>query len=136
MANNLNLCQFIGNLGNDVESRFLQDGSAVASFILACNWKGKSSEGTEWIRITAFGKLAEICGQYLNKGSKVYVSGRMRTRSYDKDGVKTYVTEVVADRMEMLGGKQDGQQQSQQAQQRPAQQRAPAATDWDEDLPF
>lgn len=126
MANNLNLCQFIGNLGDDPEVRFMPNGDPVANLSIACNWKGKDKEGTEWIRIVAFGKLAEIMQEYLKKGSKVYVSGRMRTRSWEDDqGVKRYATEVVASQMEMLDRKPDGgerraQQQYESYQGQPA----------------
>lgn len=107
MANDLNRCEFIGRLGKDPEMKYGGDGSGVASLSLACGWKTKEKEGTEWIRVVVFGKLAEICGEYLSKGKQVYISGRMRTREYEKDGSKRYVTEVVADQMQMLGGKGD-----------------------------
>lgn len=108
MANDLNQCQFIGRLGKDVETRYLPEGDAVSSFSLACNWKGRDTEGVEWIRIVAFGKLAEICAEYLHSGSQVYISGRMRTRKWQaKDGTDRYTTEIVADRMQMLGGRKD-----------------------------
>lgn len=103
--NDLNLCQFIGRLGKDPETRFLPDGKAVTNFSIAVGWKGKDKEGVEWVRCAAFDKLAEICGKYLKKGSQVYIAGRMQTREWEKDGVKRYTTEVMADRMQMLGAK-------------------------------
>lgn len=106
MANDLNQCNFIGRLGADPETRFTPSGDAVCSFRIAVGWKSKEKEGAEWVSITTFGKLAEICGQYLAKGSQVFVSGRMKTEEYEKDGVKRYSTKIVADRMQMLGGKQ------------------------------
>lgn len=133
MSNDLNQCQFIGRLGNDPETKFLPSGDAVTNISIACGWKGKEKEGTEWIRVVAFGKLAEIMGEYLRKGSQVYISGSMRTRSWDKDGQKHYSTEIVADKMQMLGGKQDGQQRAAQ----PAQQGySQPAADMDDDIPF
>lgn len=115
MANDLNQCQFIGRLGNDPESRFMPSGDQVVNFNIACGWKGKDKEGVEWVRVVAFGKLAEIMAQYLRKGSQVFISGSMRTRSWDKDGQKHYSTEIVADRMQMLGGRSEGQQGARQA---------------------
>ncbi|WP_368647998.1 single-stranded DNA-binding protein [Castellaniella ginsengisoli] len=109
MANDLNRCEFIGRLGRDPETRYQASGDAITSFSLAVGWKTKDKEGTEWVRIVVFGKLAEICGEYLRKGKQIYVSGRMRTREYDKDGEKRYVTEIVADQMQMLGGRDGGE---------------------------
>ncbi|MNU91085.1 Single-stranded DNA-binding protein [compost metagenome] len=105
MSNDLNQCQFIGRLGKDPEVRYAPDGAAVANFSLACGWKTSNKEGTEWVRVTAFGKLAEICGEYLKKGKQVFIQGRMQTREYEKDGSKRYVTEIIADQMQMLGSK-------------------------------
>ncbi len=106
MANDLNRCEFIGRLGKPPEIRYSANGDAIANFSIACGWKSKEKESTEWIRITAFGKLAGICGDYLQKGSQVYIAGRMTTRKWqNKDGVDQYTTEVVADQMQMLGGR-------------------------------
>lgn len=111
MSNDLNQCQFIGRLGKDPEMRYMQSGEALASFSIAVGskWKdkqGEAKESTEWVNITAFGKLAEICGEYLKKGSQVFVSGRMKTDKYtDKDGLEKYSTKVVISDMQMLGGK-------------------------------
>lgn len=129
----LNLCQFIGNLGRDPETRFTADGSAVTNLSLACGWKTKEKEGTEWIRIVAFGKLAEIMDKYLKKGSQVYISGSMRTREWtDKDGAKKYTTEIVADQMKMLGGKSERDSESNAL----PTQTANASDDNDSDIPF
>lgn len=107
----LNRCEFIGNVGKAPEVRFV-GGNAVADFSVACNEKWKDKQGnpqerTEWVRCTAWGKLAEVCGQYLDKGRQVYVSGRMQTDEYEKDGVKRYSTKIVLDTMKMLGAKGD-----------------------------
>jgi single-strand DNA-binding protein len=141
MSNDLNQCQFIGRLGNDPETKFLPTGGAVTNISIACGekWKdkqtGQPQEWTEWVRVVAFGKLAEIMGEYLRKGSQVYISGSMRTRSWDKDGQKHYSTEIVADKMQMLGGKSDGQP-SQQKQAQPAQQGySQPASGFDDELP-
>ena len=101
----------VGNLGKDPETRYLPSGDAVTNIRIATteNWKDKSGEKqehTEWHRIAFFGKLAEIAGEYLKKGSPVYVEGRIRTRKWqDKDGQDRYTTEIVAERMQMLGAR-------------------------------
>jgi single-strand DNA-binding protein len=101
----------IGNLGRDPETRYLPSGDAVTNISIATSekWKDKSGEQqehTEWHRIAFFGKLAEIAGEYLKKGSPVYVEGRIRTRKWqDKEGQDRYSTEIVADRMQLLGGR-------------------------------
>lgn len=110
----INRCTFIGNLGRDPEMRYMHDGGAVANFSIACteNYKDKSGakqEKTEWVRIVMFGKLGDIAGEYLKKGSSVYVEGRMQTRKWtNKEGHDQYTTEIVADRMQMLGGRGGG----------------------------
>lgn len=106
----LNHCTFIGNLGKEPELSHTPSGIAVAKFSIACSekWKdgdGNQQEKTEWINLVAWRKLAEVCGQYLKKGSKVYVSGKFTTHSWEKDGVKRYATEVVIDDLIMLDGK-------------------------------
>jgi single-strand DNA-binding protein len=105
----------IGNLGKDPETRYLPSGEALTSFSIATSetWKDKTSgekkEATEWHRISAFGKLAEICGEYLRKGSQVYIEGSLRTRKWqDKEGQDRYTTEVRADQMRMLGSRGGG----------------------------
>lgn len=133
MSNDLNQCQFIGRLGRDVELRFLPNGDPVANFSIACGWKTKDKEGVEWVSVVAFGKLAEICGQYLRKGQQVFVSGRMRTEKYtDKTTqVEKYSVKIVADRMQMLGGKTEGGGTKEGAPQAPDMPDMP-----DDDIPF
>jgi single-strand DNA-binding protein len=104
----------IGNLGRDPETRYMPDGGAITNVSIATTevWKDKNGdkqEKTEWHRVAFFGKLAEIAGEYLKKGSQVYVEGRLQTRKWqDKDGADKYTTEIVADRMQMLGSRQGG----------------------------
>jgi single-strand DNA-binding protein len=98
----------VGNLGGDPELRYTAGGTAVAKFSLATSRKftgkdGQKQEKTEWHRVTVWGKLAEICGQYLSKGKQVYIEGRIEYGSYEKDGVKHYTTDIVAENMNMLG---------------------------------
>lgn len=105
-SNDLNRCEFIGRLGKDPEIRYTADSNAICNFSIAVGYKTATKETTEWVRIVSFGKLAGICGQYLFKGSQVFIAGRMTTRKWqNKDGVDQYTTEVVADQMQMLGGK-------------------------------
>ena len=137
MSNDLNNCSFIGRLGDDPSQKSMPNGNAVTNISIAVGeqWKdkqtGQKQESTEWVRIVAFGKLAEIMGQYLNKGSKIYVSGKMKTRKWqDQSGADRYSTEVIANQMQMLDSQpQGGQQQPapQQAQQSPAQQQSYSA---------
>ena len=106
----INKAILIGNLGAAPEVRYTQTGTAVTSFNLATTetWvkDNKKEEKTEWHRIVAFGRLGEICGEYLSKGSKVYIEGRIQTRQWDdKDGNKRYTTEIVAREMKMLSPK-------------------------------
>ena len=102
----------IGNLGRDPETRYMPDGGAITNISIATTetWKDKNGdkqEKTEWHRVAFFGKLAEIAGEYLKKGSQCYVEGRLQTRKWqDKDGQDKYTTEIVADRMQMLGSRQ------------------------------
>ena len=100
----------VGNLGADPEVKYLSNGTTVATFRMATTENrvnkasGEKTTTTEWHRIVAFGRLAEICGEYLNKGKQVYVEGRLRTRSWeDKDGNRKYTTEIIAQVMQMLG---------------------------------
>jgi len=100
----------IGNLGNDPELRHTQNGTPVATFSVATTekWKdkdGQQQEHTDWHRIVVWQKLAEICGEYLKKGSKVYIEGKMQTRKWEENGTTRYTTEIIAKNMEMLGGK-------------------------------
>ena len=108
----LNRCDFIGRLGRDPEIRHTSGGKQVASFSLACSEKFGGKESTEWVNAIAWEKLAEICGNYLQKGSLVYISGRMQTRKWqDKDGNDRYATEIVVREMKMLDKRSDGGQQ-------------------------
>lgn len=104
----------VGNLGRDPEIRYMPSGDAIANIAVATSYRskdrntGEQKELTEWHRISFFGRLAEIVGQYLKKGSSVYVEGRLQTRKYtDKDGVEKYATDIIAENMQMLGGRGD-----------------------------
>jgi single-strand DNA-binding protein len=146
----------VGNLGRDPETRYMPSGDALANIAVATTdkWKDKATgeqiEATEWHRISFFGKLAEIAGQYLKKGSQVYIEGKLRTRKYtDKDGVEKYSTEIVADTLQMLGSRQgsgsasmdegsySGASQSHASSpQRAPAKAAPSLSDMDDDIPF
>jgi single-strand DNA-binding protein len=137
MSKSLNKVQLIGNLGKDPELKYTSAGVAVATFSIATSdsWKdqeGNAQERTEWHNIVAWRKLAEICGEWLKKGKRVYIEGRLQTRNYEKDGVKRYITEIVADQLIMLDG--GGQRPTNGAEtEAPAADAAPAKED---DLPF
>ena len=104
MANDLNKFMCIGRLGRDPELKYSSGGTAVVSISLACGWKTQEKEGVEWVKVVAWKRLAEIIGEYLRKGSQVYIEGRMQTREWeDRDGNKRYTTEIVASSMQMLG---------------------------------
>ena len=111
MARGVNKVTLVGNLGNDPETKYMPSGGAVTNISIATSsaWKdkqtGQMNEKTEWHRVVFFNRLAEIAGEYLRKGSQVYVEGRLRYGSYEKDGVKHYTTEIVGNEMQMLGGK-------------------------------
>jgi single-strand DNA-binding protein len=112
MARGVNKVILVGNLGQDPEVKYMPSGGAVCNVSLATadSWKDKNSgerqERTEWHRVVFFNRLAEITGEYLRKGSQVYVEGRLQTREWqDKDGQKRYTTEIVANEMQMLGGR-------------------------------
>jgi len=145
----------VGNIGRDPEVKYLPSGDGVANISVATTdrWKDKATgemkEATEWHRVNFFGKTAEIAGQYLKKGSQVYIEGSLRTRKYtDKDGVEKYATEIKGDTMQMLGsrdtgGAAPGQRQAPAAA--PASRPAPAPAarpapggfdDMDDDIPF
>lgn len=166
----LNKVMLIGNLGRDPEINYLPSGDAVASLALATTekWKdkdGNAQERTEWHRVSFFGRQAEIAGEYLKKGSQIYVEGSLTTRKWqDKDGNDRYTTEIRGDRMQMLGGRAGGggeqqggadqprqeprQGQSRGQSQEPRQQRQPAGSgnrqsrpapsfdDFEDDIPF
>lgn len=137
----------VGNLGKDPDVRYMPNGDAVTNITLATteSWKDKASgekkEATEWHRVVFFRKLAEIAGQYLKKGSQVYIEGALKTRKWqDKDGQDRYTTEIVADEMKMLGSRQ-GIVDEQQTSSTPSQQRvSPSSSgsfsDFESDIPF
>ena len=140
MARGVNRVTIIGNLGADPETRYSKGGQAVTKIRVATSesWKDKQTgdkvEKTEWHSITFFGRLAEVAGEYLRKGSKVYIEGSLSTSSWEKDGQKHYKTEIVAREMQMLDGRQEGGEPRQQQPQKPQQQALP--DDFDDDLPF
>ncbi len=163
MARGVNKVILVGNIGQDPETRFSGSGAAITNVSIATSesWKdkqtGQQQERTEWHRVVFFNRLGEIAGEYLKKGSKVYVEGSLRTRKWqDKSGQDKYTTEIVANEMQMLdsrgagqqggGGQMDQQQQyggpqasAPQAQQPQSQQPVAAAAgadDWDDDIPF
>ena len=143
----LNKVILIGRLGKDPETRFMPNGEAVCNFSVATSesWKdqsGQRQERIEWHNITMYRRLAEIAGQYLKKGSQVYLEGKIQSRKYtDKNGVERTAYDIIANEMKMLGGGSDGQQ-AQQAQGEaptpPRRQATPAAPveDIDDDVPF
>ena len=158
MARGVNKVILVGNLGNDPETRYMPDGNAVANITVATSisWKdresGEQKERTEWHRVVFFRRLAEIAGEYLKKGSKVYVEGSLRTRMWEKEGQKHYTTEIVADEMQMLDSRGGGggampstgggsttsnQPQSSQPQSSKSQDFGPPPVeDFDDDIPF
>lgn len=144
MANKVIL---VGNLGKDPDLRYTPNGASVVTFSVATSERfkdktGEKREETTWHNVVAWNQLAEICGQYLKKGSKVYLEGKIKNRSYDKDGITRYVSEVVVDQMEMLGDKTDvrsGERTTNlQRFDRAAEQRSdqPPVFSPDDDIPF
>jgi single-strand DNA-binding protein len=132
MGRSVNKVQIIGTLGRDLEMRYLPNGNAVVTVSVATDESyndknsGQKVERTEWHRMTAFGKLAEIIGQYLKKGSKAYFEGKLKTNEYEKDGIKRYSTEIVVNDMMMLDSRPaEGQQQGGFALQGQPAQRQP-----------
>ena len=123
MAGGVNKAIIVGNLGKDPEVRFTPGGQPVANFTIATNesWKdknGQQQERTEWHRIVVWGKLAELCGEYLKKGRQAYVEGRIQTREWnDKEGKKNYTTEIVANTVQFLGGRDGASAGAGRAQQ-------------------
>lgn len=114
MARGVNKAILVGRMGDDPSTKYTQGGMAVTKISLATssvrkNREGEQVEETQWHRVTFFGKLAEIAGEYLKKGSQVYVEGSIRYSESDKDGVKRYYTDIIADEMHMLGGRGDGE---------------------------
>ena len=170
MARGVNKVILVGNLGNDPDVKYTQGGMAITTLSVATTSVRKDREGnqqekTEWHRVKLFGKLGEIAGEYLKKGRSVYIEGRLEYGSYEKDGVKHYTTDIVADEMQMLGGREGGQRGGGEGggyqqrssggggsygsggdrqQRAPAQRREPAAAKpanfddvpFDDDIPF
>lgn len=157
MARGVNKVILVGNLGNDPDMRYTAGGGAVANISIATaeSWKdkntGEQQERTEWHRVVFFGRLAEIVGEYLRKGSQVYVEGRLQTRKWtNKEGHAQYTTEIVANEMQMLGSRAGGgsanydsaPQSQPQQNSAPAPEASPApsspapADDFDDDIPF
>lgn len=148
----------VGNVGKDPETRYMPNGEAVTNLTLATSesWKdkntGEQKEQTEWHRVTFYRRLAEIVAEYVKKGSKLYVEGRLQTRSWEQDGVKRYATEILASEMQMLDGRgagsgdSDGGGSYQQAPrsssgsggsaQRPQKSPPPEVDSFDDDIPF
>ena len=137
----VNKAILIGNLGADPELRYIPDGTAVASFRIATtekfkNKSGEQQESTEWHNIVCWRRIAEIANEYLKKGSPVYIEGSIRTRNYeDKDGIKRYRTEIVAQRLQLLGSRGAPDRQPIQADSSSAQPE-PEIPAEDDDLPF
>ena len=157
MARGVNKVILVGNLGNDPDVKYTADGRAIANISIATteSWKdkntGEQNDKTEWHRVVFFNRLAEIVSEYLKKGSQVYVEGKLQTRKWqDQSGQDGYTTEIVANEMQMLGGRSGGTADfggapagggQQQRQAAPQQQAAPAAAapmmdDLDDDIPF
>ena len=158
MARGINKAILVGNLGNDPEIKYTQGGMAITKISLATtsvrkDRDGNTQENTQWHRVTFFGKLGEIAGEYLRKGSQVYIEGEIRYDKYTgQDGVEKYFTEIVANEMQMLGGRGDGgggggggyergggggrPQRQEQQQRRPPAQRPPAEEFPDDAIPF
>ena len=135
----------IGNLGRDVELRFMPDGKAVANFSIAISERykdkttGEQKEVTEWVNIALFGRLAEIAGEYLGKGSKVYIEGKLKTEKYTKDGIDRYSTKIIGEKLEMLTTKGEGRSsrgEGAQAAEDKAKSNPSGFDDMDDDIPF
>lgn len=145
MARGVNKVILIGNLGRDPEVRYMPNGQAVANVTIATSesWKdkntGEQQERTEWHRVVFFRRLAEIAGEYLKKGSKVYIEGRLQTDKYDKEGQTHYTTKIIADQMQMLDSRGGGSNYSGSEPSgagMPSEPQMAAAGDFDDDIPF
>ena len=149
MARGINKVIIVGNLGDDPDVRHMPNGNAVTRISIATseNWKdkqtGQSNERTEWHRVVFFNRLGEIAGEYLKKGSKVYVEGQLRTNQWEKDGQKHYTTEIIAREMQMLdsresngGGGGDASSWGSSNQQGGAAPVSNGGADYDDDIPF
>lgn len=143
MARGVNKVIIIGNLGADPELRYTPANTAIANMSVATSetWRdkqtGEKKEKTEWHRLVMFNRLAEIAGEYLKKGSKIYVEGRLQTRKWtDNNNIERYSTEIICNELQMLDGKPQGEQRP--MGQRPTQepQRAPVDDDFEDDIPF
>ena len=140
----VNKCLFIGNLTADPEIRTMPNGEQVANFSIALNDKYKAKDGNivenvEYVRIVLYRRLAEIAGQYLHKGSQVYIEGRLKTRKWqDSNGQDRYTTEIQGDNLQMLGGRQDEPKQSKQSKAKPEPLSAMAeqGDSFDDNIPF
>lgn len=138
----LNQCNFIGRLGRDPETRYLTNGDAVTNITLAVDESYKDKSGNkidkcEWINVTFYRKLAEIVGEYLIKGSLVYVSGKMQTRKFtDKNGIERYTTEIIANDMKMLSSKQNANNKESDLTQQRSDNTDTGFDDMDDDIPF
>lgn len=148
MARGVNKVILVGSLGNDPDVKYTQGGSCITRISLATNsqWKdkeGNKQERTDWHRVVFFGKLAEIAGEYLRKGSSVYVEGSLKYDKYTgQDGVEKYSTDIVANEMQILGGRQEGQgggyggSRGGSPQRQQPQQQTPPMDDFSDDIPF
>jgi len=149
MARGINKVILVGNLGKDPEVRYMPNGNAVANITLATteSWKDKQSgetqEKTEWHRVVLFRRLGEIAGEYLKKGSQVYIEGKLQTRKWqDRDGNDRYTTEIIADEMQMLGGRGGSAPMGgspggdRGSSPRQGENSAPPADEFDDDIPF
>jgi len=146
MARGINKVILVGNLGNDPDVKATQGGTTITTISVATSerWKdkatGEQKERTEWHRVKFFGRLAEVAGDYLRKGSQVYVEGSLRTEKYtDRSGIERYSTDIIANEMQMLGGNRDGEQRERpqrQAQQHRQPANAPAPPSQFDDVPF
>ncbi|WP_455887082.1 single-stranded DNA-binding protein [Pseudomonas rustica] len=157
MSRGVNKVILVGTCGQDPEVRYLPNGNAVTNLSLATSeqWTDKQSgqkvERTEWHRVSLFGKVAEIAGEYLRKGSQCYIEGKLQTREWEKDGIKRYTTEIIVDingTMQLLGSRPQGQQPGQVPDRQPRQQQRPGRQQqnqqatppnhdsFDDDIPF
>lgn len=145
MARGVNKVILVGTCGQDPEIKFMPSGDAVCNLSLATSeqWTDKKTsqkvEKTEWHRVTLFGKVAEIAGEYLRKGSQVYIEGKLQTREWEKDGIKRYTTEIIVDMrgtMQLLGGKSDNSEPRQQQSKPKSSDPAPDDGFDDSSIPF
>ncbi|MDH3431158.1 MAG: single-stranded DNA-binding protein [Gammaproteobacteria bacterium] len=146
MARGINKVIIVGNLGSDPETRYMPSGSAVTNLTVATNesWKdkqtGEQKDRTEWHKVAMFNRLAEVAAEYLRKGSQVYIEGKLRTRKWqDKNGQDRWTTEIIADEMQMLGGRGGGGSAAMGSSQDSGPSSPPPQAgpdDFDDDIPF